>query len=203
IVSPLESVPIGRALPGRTAYVLDPRLRPVPRGVQGELFLGGVLARGYLGRPELTAASFVPDPYAPRPGVRMYATGDIVRWRADGTLEFLGRRDDQVKIRGFRIEPAEVEAELSRCPGLREAAVVVRGMEEAGGPGSEGGLRLVAYVVPLSSGPADVRVVRDLLRKRLPEHMVPSEIVALEALPRTPSGKLDRRALPDPARRST
>ncbi|HZN53849.1 MAG TPA: amino acid adenylation domain-containing protein, partial [Candidatus Polarisedimenticolaceae bacterium] len=189
-----ESVPIGRALPDRTVYVLDPGLRLVPRGARGELFLGGIVARGYLGKPELTAASFLPDPYSIRPGARMYATGDVVRWRSDGTLEFMGRRDSQVKIRGVRIEPAEVEAELLQCPGVREAAVVARGV---------GSLSLAAYVVPLSPGAVDVRRVREFLRERLPDPMVPSEIVALEELPLTPSGKLDRRALPDPKRHAT
>ncbi|WP_158103276.1 non-ribosomal peptide synthetase, partial [Crossiella equi] len=181
------SVPMGRPLDGVRTYVLDGRLRAVPVGVPGELYLGGAaLARGYLGRAGLTAASFVAHPG----GERLYRTGDRVRWRADGNLEYLGRTDDQVKLRGFRVEPGEVEAALSTHPEVRAAAVVVRADHL-------GTRRLVGYAVtPAAVAPR----LRDYLRERLPEHMVPAVVVALDELPRTPNGKVDRRALPEPPR---
>ncbi|HEX8275787.1 MAG TPA: amino acid adenylation domain-containing protein [Longimicrobiaceae bacterium] len=182
------SVPIGRPLPGTGAYVLDRRLRPVPAGGAGELWVGGVqVARGYLGRPALTAARFLPDPYSGRPGARMYGTGDRVRRLADGALEFLGRIDDQVKVRGFRVEPGEVEAALLAHPEVREAAVVA-----GRGPGGE--TRLAGYFV--ASGGFDAAALREHLRDRLPEYMVPAALVRLDALPLTSNGKTDRRALP-------
>ncbi|MBB4635035.1 non-ribosomal peptide synthetase [Longimicrobium terrae] len=180
---------IGRPLHNTRCYVLSPSLRPLPAGVPGELYVGGAqVARGYLGRPAMTAERFVPDPFSRDAGARMYRTGDRVRWRADGALESLGRLDAQAKIRGFRIEPGEVEAALRRHPAVRDCAVVVR--EDA--PGDR---RLAAYVV----GGADPAALRAHLRRTLPDYMVPAAIVALDALPMTPGGKLDRRALPAPA----
>ncbi|MBL0696563.1 non-ribosomal peptide synthase/polyketide synthase, partial [Comamonas sp. JC664] len=187
------SVPIGRPLGHSTTYVLDAFLQPAPVGVPGELFVGGDgLAWGYLNRPDLTAEKFVPHPFSPTPGARLYRTGDRVRWLADGTLEFLGRTDFQVKVRGFRIELGEVESQLQRAPGVQEAVVVVR--EDV--PGDK---RLVAYLVGLD-GPESVqpRALQDFLAQRLPDYMVPAAFVALEALPLNANGKVDRKALPAP-----
>uniref|UniRef100_UPI000DDA7C18 non-ribosomal peptide synthase/polyketide synthase n=1 Tax=Streptomyces triticisoli TaxID=2182797 RepID=UPI000DDA7C18 len=183
---------IGSPLPGTEAHVLDAALRPVPPGTEGELYVGGDgLARGYLGRPGLTAARFVAHPFGP-PGARLYRTGDRVRRRADGELEFLGRVDRQVKVRGFRIEPGEIEAALTRAPGVREAVVVVRDEEPARG-------RLVGYVTPADPArrPEPARL-RAALAAALPAHMVPSAVVVLDALPLTPQHKIDLRALPAP-----
>jgi len=188
--------PLGAPLPNARLYVLDAALRPLPPGVPGELCAGGVpVARGYLGRAALTAERFVPDPFAARPGGRLYRTGDRARWRGDGTVEYLGRLDEQVKIRGFRVEPGEVEAALRAHPAVAGCVVVAR-------PGQAGDARLVAYVVGHAGGGIDAgagaEALRAHLRRSLPEYMVPSAFVALERLPRTPSGKLDRRALPAP-----
>ncbi|MBW8873325.1 MAG: amino acid adenylation domain-containing protein, partial [Acidobacteria bacterium] len=183
---------IGRPLANVRVYVSDGWGGTQPPGVSGELCVGGMgLARGYLGRPELTAERFVPDPYAGEPGARLYRTGDLARWRADGTLEFLGRIDHQVKLRGFRIELGEIEAALTGHPAVREAAVVL-----AGGDGADGGReerQLVACVAGESGTLAEV--LREFLRERLPGYMVPAFFLALPKLPLTPSGKVDRKAL--------
>ena len=182
---------IGRALANTRFYVLDTRLEPVPLGVPGELVVSGAgLARGYLGRPDLTAAAFVPDPFSGESGARMYRTGDLVRWTPEGKIEFLGRVDDQVKLRGYRIELGEIEAVLRQHPSVKDAAVAVREREDLG-------KFLVAYVVPAGEGPDREELVQ-FLRRELPDYMVPRVVVFLERLPLTPSGKVNRRALPQP-----
>ncbi len=184
-------VPIGRPVANTQAYVLDQDLQPVPFGFYGELYLGGDgLARGYLGRPEMTAQRFVPDPFSRRSGKRLYRTGDRVRWLANGELEFTGRFDDQVKIRGYRIEPGEVANVLARESGVKEGIVIV-------GPGQNQQKRLIAYVVP-EGEQVSATGLRKALKTRLPEYMVPSVIVLLEKFPLNANGKVDRKALPPP-----
>ncbi|HYP25634.1 MAG TPA: amino acid adenylation domain-containing protein [Blastocatellia bacterium] len=187
------SVPIGTPISNTQVYILDTELRPVPCGMPGELYIGGDgLARCYHNRPDITAERFVPDPFGREPGGRLYRTGDRVAYRRDGNIEFLGRGDRQVKVRGFRIELDEIESILSGHPSVREVAVTASG-DEAGDK------RLAAYVVAASTGEALAGELREYLRAKLPEFMVPSTYVLLEEMPMTPSGKVDRKRLPEPS----
>jgi natural product biosynthesis luciferase-like monooxygenase protein/amino acid adenylation domain-containing protein/non-ribosomal peptide synthase protein (TIGR01720 family) len=198
-VNPAESgsVPIGRPIAGYRAYILDEHLQPVPPGVPGELYVGGAgVARGYIGRPELTAERFGVDPFDATPGARMYRTGDRCRWRRDGEIEFLGRWDGQVKVRGFRVETGEIESVLATHPGIRESVVLAREDER-------GVMRLIGYVVPHQRPGPGPDVLRDFLRERLPEYMVPFAFVELESLPRARSGKVNLGALPLPERQTS
>jgi amino acid adenylation domain-containing protein len=188
-------ISIGRPIANTRLYVLDRRLRAVPAGVAGELYIGGAgLARGYRDRPGLTAERFIPDPFGTEPGGRLYRTGDLARWRPDETLECLGRIDHQVKIRGFRVELGEVEAAQARHPEVRNVVVDAR-------PDPSEEMSLAAYIVPRDgTHPTSASELRAWLQSQIPEYMIPTTFVSLDALPMTPNGKVDRRALPDPGR---
>jgi amino acid adenylation domain-containing protein len=186
-------IPIGRPISNTRIYILDRLMQPVAIGVTGEIYIGGAgVARGYLNRPELTAERFMSDPFGNDPQARIYKSGDLGRWLADGTIEYLGRNDQQVKIRGFRIELGEIEAKLAAIEGVHEAVVLAR--EDV--PGDK---RLVAYVVPRAGYAVESATLRDTLAQELAQHMLPSAYVSLPALPLTANGKLDRNALPAPA----
>jgi hypothetical protein len=182
--------PIGKPISNTELFILDKRLYPVPTGAVGELYLGGVaLARGYLARPDVTAERFIPHPFSDQPGARLYYTGDLSRWLANGEVKFLGRADHQVKVRGHRVELGEIEAVLREFDGVRDAVANVQGE-----PGTL--QRLVAYVVPEVDAVVKESGLRSYVRQRLPEYMVPVAVVLLNELPLLPSGKLNRRALP-------
>ncbi len=188
-----ELPPIGRPIANSQLYVLDERLQPVPAGVTGDLYLGGdCVARGYLNRPELTAEKFIPDPFSAEKGNRLYRTGDLARYRKDGEVEFLGRKDNQVKVRGFRIELGEIESVLSAHPAIREAVVTVN-------TAVNNQNRLVAYWVGAQPEELSAGDLRSYLQERLPQYMIPAVFVQLSGLPLTPSGKVDRKALPAPS----
>jgi amino acid adenylation domain-containing protein len=185
-------VPIGHPVANTRIHLLDPNLNPVPVGVPGELYIGGVqVARGYLGRPELTAERFPPDPFSPEPGARFYRTGDLARYLPDGAIDFLGRIDHQVKLRGLRIELGEIEAAIAAHPAVREAVVLAR----AEGAGALGAVNLVAYVTAAGEAAPEPAELRELLARSLPEYMIPSAWAVLEELPLSPNGKVDRKAL--------
>jgi natural product biosynthesis luciferase-like monooxygenase protein len=188
-----QQIPIGRPVANTQLYILDQRLEPLPAGVQGELYIGGEgLARGYLNHPEMTAEKFIPDPFGARAGARLYHTGDAARYLPDGNIEFLGRVDQQVKIRGHRIEPGEIESALAEHAAVQEAVLVARADEA-------GDVRLVAYLV--TGAPLTTGELRQYLKQKLPDYMMPSAFVMLDAMPLTPNGKIDRRALPAPSAR--
>jgi amino acid adenylation domain-containing protein len=189
---PSQPATIGRPLPNKMFYILDVFQQPVPIGIPGELYIGGEgLAREYLNRPDLTKQKFVSSPFNHEPGARLYRTGDLVRYRPDGNIEFLGRMDHQVKLRGFRIELGEIESLLLQHPGVREAVACVR-------EDSIGDKRLAAYLVAKSTSTVAVEELREYLRARVPEYMVPSAFLVLDAFPLTSNGKVDRKALPAP-----
>jgi len=184
-----EVLHIGRPIANTQIYILDKDLQPAPIGVAGEIHIGGAqVARGYLNRADLTAQRFIDNPFGEG---RLYKTGDLARWRANGTIEYLGRNDFQVKVRGFRIELGEIESQLSRCSGVREALVVAR-------DATSGDKRLVAYVVGQEGQALSIERLRAELAEHLAEYMVPSAFVVLDSLPLTANGKLDRASLPPP-----
>ena len=185
-----SNVSIGRPIPNAQVYILDDLFRRVPIGVTGHLYIGGIgLARGYVGRPDLTGDKFVPDPFSGKSGTRLYKTGDLARYRPDGNIEYLGRGDHQVKIRGFRIELGEIEGTLARHPAVLEAIVLVHGDES-------GDKRLLAYVTAREETHPTASELRAFLKERLPEHMMPAAFIVLDAFPLNANGKVDRRALP-------
>jgi amino acid adenylation domain-containing protein len=187
-----RTVPIGRPVANTLLYIVDTGGKRVPIDIPGELWIGGEqVARGYINRPELTATSFIPDPFSTEPGARVYRTGDLVRWRADGAVEFLGRIDHQVKLRGFRIELGEIEAQLDALPTISQSVVLLR--EDV--PGLR---QLVAYVITAAGQTPDAEQIRTALGKELPDYMVPAAIIAMKRFPLSPNGKLDRKALPAP-----
>ncbi len=187
-----EPPPIGRPIDNARIYILDEHLQQVPVGEPGELYIGGAgVAKGYLNRPDLTDERFIPDPFGNEPGARLYKTGDLARYLPDGQLAFLGRADHQIKIRGYRIEPGEIVSILNEHPAIQTSLVIAR--EDT--PGDK---HLVAYLVPLPGARVTLRLLRERLEMHLPDYMIPSAFVQLEALPLTPNGKLDRAALPPP-----
>jgi thioesterase domain-containing protein/acyl carrier protein len=188
----LETIPVGRPIANTQIYILDPHRNPVPIGVPGELHVGGNgLARGYLNRPELTAEKFIPNPFSREPQARLYKTGDLARYLPSGNIEYIGRLDNQVKIRGFRIEMGEIEAVLSQYPKVKQTVVI--SWEDT--PGEQ---RLVAYLVVNAEQNPSTSELRQFLKPKLPDYMVPAAFVCLDTLPLTPNGKIDRRALPAP-----
>jgi acyl carrier protein len=188
-----STVPVGRPLDNVRVYLLDEFLQPVPVGVPGEIYIGGPgVARGYLNRPEITAERFIPDPFALKAGARMYRTGDLARWLPDGNIEYLGRVDFQVKIRGFRVELGEIDNLLLRHPSV-ENAVTLALTDSPGGP------RLVSYVLPRPEQNLTSGELRAFVEKDLPDYMVPSFFVIMDAFPLSPNGKVDRKRLPIPS----
>lgn len=187
-------VSIGRPIANTQIYLLDSFLQPVSPGVPAELYIGGSgVARGYLKRPDLTAERFIPHPFSQEPGMRLYRTGDLARYQSDGTLEYLSRSDSQIKLRGYRIELGEIEHAIRTLPEVQECVVLLR-------EGPLADKQLVAYLVEREAQSLpEISVLRQLLRKQLPEYMLPSTFLLLERLPLTPNGKVDRRALPAPA----
>jgi acyl carrier protein len=191
-ISRRQNVSIGRPIANTTAYILDELLNPVPIGVAGELHIGGAgMARGYINRPDLTAQKFITNPFSNRPNSQLYKTGDLVRYRADGNIEFLGRVDNQIKIRGFRVELEEIEHVLRQYAGVSDCVVVLR-------EDHNNDHRLVAYVVVREQSRSVVSELRNFLKAKLPSYMVPAAFEMIGALPVMTNGKIDRRALPEP-----
>ena len=190
-----EAVSIGKPISNTTTYILDSQCNPVPIGVTGELYIGGDgLARNYMHRPALTAEKFIPNPFADKPGQRLYKSGDLARYRADGSIDFCGRIDNQVKIRGYRIEIGEIENAFDALPYIREAVVVAHSRDKSGSNHF-----LAAYVVAQQENEVDIEQLRDDLQSALPGYMVPSIFIPLDKLPLNNNGKVDRRALPVPS----